>query len=136
MTGDSADPDHAAMSDRLMTADTPAPLTELSAWTRFVLAAQTCAPRPDALDLLGAPRLAPPASGQRHSPELMAAGEALLRARDFETQRERLLAGDPVNVTEGRAAWHTALRAPEAPAQVRAERERMDAWVRRADAER
>src|SRR5690606_15345870 len=136
MTGDSADPDHAAMSDRLMTADTPAPLTELSEWKRFALAAQTCAPRPDALDLIEAPGLALDSSGQRHSPELMAAGEALLRARDFETRRERLLAGDPVNVTEGRAAWHTALRAPEAPAQVRAERERMDAWVRRADAER
>src|SRR5690606_27286674 len=162
MTGDSADPDHAAMSDRLMTADTPAPLTELSEWKRFALAAQTCAPRPDALDLIeapglaldssgprhspepvaaGAPRLpalaaqtcaprpgaldlieapglALDSSGQRHSPERMAAGESLLRARDFETQRERLLAGDPVNVTEGRAAWHTALRAPEAPAQV------------------
>ncbi|HET8703657.1 MAG TPA: glucose-6-phosphate isomerase, partial [Castellaniella sp.] len=82
------------MSDRLMTADTPAPLTELSEWKRFALAAQTCAPRPDALDLIEAPGLALDSSGQRHSPELMAAGEALLRARDFETQRERLLAGD------------------------------------------
>lgn len=136
MTGDSADPDPAAMSDRSFTADTPAPLTELPEWKRFALAAQTCAPRSDALDLIEAPGLALDSSGQRHSPDLMAAGEALLRARGFEMQRDRLLAGEPVNVTEGRAAWHTVLRAPEAPAEVRAERERMDAWVRRADAGR
>jgi glucose-6-phosphate isomerase len=136
MTGDPVDPESAAMSDRLTPADTPAPLTELSEWKRFALAVQTCAPRPDALDLIEAPGLALDSSGQRHSPELMAAGEALLKARDFETQRARLLAGEIVNLTEDRAAWHTLLRAPEASPEVQAERERMDAWVQRADAGR
>ncbi|MGB7523386.1 glucose-6-phosphate isomerase [Castellaniella sp.] len=124
------------MSDRLKHTDTPALLTELPEWKRFALTAQTCAPRPDALDLIEAPGLALDSSGQRHSPELMAAGEALLRARDFEVQRARLLAGEVVNLTEDRAAWHTLLRAPESTPEVQAERERMDAWVRRADAGR
>src|SRR5690606_4691569 len=113
--------------------DVPAPLTTLAEWKRFALAAQTCAPRPDELDLIEAPGLTLDSSGQRHSPDLMAAGLALLQARGFEAQRARLLAGETVNVTEGRPAWHSVLRAPDAPADVLAERERMDAWVRRAD---
>ena len=135
MTGDPADLHSTAMSDRLA-ADTLAPLTGLPEWKRFALAAQTCASRTGVLDLIEAPGLTLDSSGQRHSPELMAAGEALLRARDFDTQRARLLAGEVVNVTEDRAAWHTLLRAPEAPPEVQAERERMDAWVQRADAGR
>ncbi|MFV0283296.1 MAG: glucose-6-phosphate isomerase [Castellaniella sp.] len=124
------------MSDRPDSAAAPAPLTSLPEWKRFALAAQTCGARPDALDLIEAPGLALDSSGQRHSPALMDAGLALLRARDFEAQRARLLAGDAVNITEDRAAWHTLLRAPKPSAEVQAERERMDAWVRRADAGR
>ncbi|WP_345796288.1 glucose-6-phosphate isomerase [Castellaniella sp. MT123] len=116
--------------------DLIAPLTDLPEWKRFVVAAQTCASRTDGLDLIEAPGLMLDASGQRHSPALLAAGEALLQARGFTEQRRRLLAGEAVNVTENRAAWHTVLRSPTAPAEVLAERERMDAWVRRADAER
>ncbi|HET8598246.1 MAG TPA: glucose-6-phosphate isomerase [Castellaniella sp.] len=114
----------------------PPVLTELSEWKRFVVAAQTCAPRADGLDLIEAPGLVLDSSGQRHSPALLAAGEALLAARGFDEQRRRLLDGEAVNVTEDRAAWHTVLRSPTAPPEVLAERERMDAWVRRADAER
>lgn len=111
-------------------------LVDMPEWKRFAVAAQTCPSQADGLDLLEAPGLTLDASGQRHSPELNAAGEALLRARGFEEQRRRLLAGEIVNVTENRAAWHTVLRAPAAPPEVLAERERMDAWVRKADAER
>jgi glucose-6-phosphate isomerase len=38
--------------------------------------------------------------------------------RGFEGWREALLAGKPVNDTENRAAWHTALRAADAPPEV------------------
>ena len=41
--------------------------------------------------------------------------------------RDALLSGKPVNSTENRAAWHTALRASDAPAEVRATLARMRA---------
>ncbi len=113
-----------------------APLTELPEWQRFVQAAHACPGQADGMDLIEAPGLTLDASGQRHSPALLAAGQALLQARGFDEQRRRLLAGEIVNITENRAAWHTVLRAPTAPPEVLAERERMDAWVRRADTER
>ena len=37
---------------------------------------------------------------------------ALARAANIEARRDEILRGDPVNVTEGRAVLHTALRAP------------------------
>jgi glucose-6-phosphate isomerase len=43
----------------------------------------------------------------------------LAAERGFAEWREALLNGKPVNHTEGRAAWHTALRAADAPAEVR-----------------
>lgn len=45
---------------------------------------------------------------------------ALGRAMQLEDWRARLLAGEPVNETEGRPAWHTALRTPPADAAVAA----------------
>ena len=42
---------------------------------------------------------------------------------------ERMFTGDPINNTEGRAALHVALRAREAPAEVRQVRERMRRFV-------
>ncbi len=67
----------------------------------------------------------------------------LVRAADLEGFRRRLFDGDPVNLTEGRAAMHMALRAPadsglratlpggidEAARLAAAERERMRAFV-------
>ncbi len=67
----------------------------------------------------------------------------LARAADLEGFRRRLFAGEPVNVTEGRAAMHMALRAPagsglratlpggtdDAAKLAAAERERMRAFV-------
>lgn len=115
--------------------DFPA-LTALPEWKRFTLAAQTCGVRDSALDIVQAPGLAVDFSGQRHSPELLAAGQALIAARGLDQERARLLTGEAVNITEGRAAWHTALRAPDAPPEVQAERARMNTWVRTADSER
>jgi glucose-6-phosphate isomerase len=42
----------------------------------------------------------------------------LAEQRGFAEWREALLAGQPVNDTENRAAWHTALRASTPPAEV------------------
>uniref|UniRef100_UPI00334018DE glucose-6-phosphate isomerase n=1 Tax=Castellaniella defragrans TaxID=75697 RepID=UPI00334018DE len=118
------------------TAQLPA-LADLPEWACFAEAVRASAPRADdVLDLIEAPGLTVDFSGQRHSDTLGAAGCALLEARGFNEQRARLLAGETVNFTEARPAWHTALRAPVAPPEVLAERIRMDAWVRSADAER
>jgi glucose-6-phosphate isomerase len=43
----------------------------------------------------------------------------LAEERGFAAWRDALLSGKPVNDTEGRAAWHTALRAANPPAEVR-----------------
>jgi glucose-6-phosphate isomerase len=52
---------------------------------------------------------------------------ALADQVDLRSRIEAMYRGDIINVTEGRAALHTALRRPDAPfaAEVRAERERM-----------
>jgi glucose-6-phosphate isomerase len=49
----------------------------------------------------------------------------LANERGFAEWREALLTGKPINNTENRAAWHTALRAPDAPAEVRSTLSRM-----------
>ncbi|WP_414040814.1 glucose-6-phosphate isomerase [Acidithiobacillus sp. M4-SHS-6] len=38
---------------------------------------------------------------------------ALARSRDLETRRDAMFAGEKINLTEGRAAFHAALRAPK-----------------------
>lgn len=75
-------------------------------------------------------------SGQRYSAALEHAATALLDARHFDQLRHDLLSGGLSNPTERRAAWHTALRAPVSTAEVTAERERMNDFVRTADASR
>src|SRR5690606_1438356 len=64
------------------------------------------------------------------------ATEALLAARQFDAMRDRLLSGGIANVTEERAAWHTALRTPAPIDEVAAERQRLNEFVRLADSER
>ncbi|MGH8669472.1 MAG: glucose-6-phosphate isomerase [Burkholderiales bacterium] len=49
----------------------------------------------------------------------------LAAQRGFDDWRAALLAGKPVNHTENRAAWHTALRAAQPPAEVRETLKRM-----------
>ena len=56
--------------------------------------------------------------------------------RGFGEWREALLAGKPINNTENRAAWHTALRAADAPREVTETLERMRALARRLRGER
>jgi glucose-6-phosphate isomerase len=57
---------------------------------------------------------------------------ALARERGVEQWRDRMFAGEPVNTTEGRPAWHVALRAATPPPAVGAARAQMRALVERA----
>lgn len=75
-------------------------------------------------------------SGQRDSAALRQSAAALLQVRDFETQRQRLFAGEAINNTEERAAWHSVLRAPAPITEVATERARMNEFIRKADLER
>src|SRR5690606_28841507 len=75
-------------------------------------------------------------SGQHASAELSDAAEALLAARNFDETRKQLLEGGIVNLTEERAAWHSALRAPATVPEVAAERQRLIEFIHTADSER
>lgn len=86
--------------------------------------------------LLRPPGLTLDLSGQRLNSAVLECAQRLLRERDFDTQRKRLLSGREVNATEQRAAWHTALREPAPAAEVALERQRMNNFVRAADSER
>jgi glucose-6-phosphate isomerase len=56
----------------------------------------------------------------------------LARAREVEHWRDRMFAGEPINNTENRAAWHVALRAASPPPEVREMLGRMGALVEQA----
>jgi len=59
-------------------------------------------------------------SRQKAGHETLALLARLAQQQDWTGWRSKLFAGDPVNVTEGRAAWHVALRrAGHAPEEVR-----------------
>jgi glucose-6-phosphate isomerase len=60
----------------------------------------------------------------------------LAAERGFDEWREALLGGKPVNDTENRAAWHSALRADDAPPEVRTTLERAKALAARLREER
>ncbi|GIL40999.1 glucose-6-phosphate isomerase [Roseiterribacter gracilis] len=64
-------------------------------------------------------------------PETLDALLALAKARDVETWRDRMFAGESINLTEGRAVLHTALRAEQPPAQVAEVLTRIDSFVGR-----
>ncbi len=129
------------------------PLNELAQWQDFTAAVRACAPQSGQLDLIEAPGLTLDSSGQRNCAELLNTGLQLLQAQGFEQARARLLGGAIINCTEQRPAWHSLLRDPDLASkgasqgvlsadakelctQVLAERERLDAFVRNADAER
>lgn len=111
-------------------------LPQLAEWNSFVNAARAASINNDALRIINAAGIALDISAQRSSRELSDATAALLRARHFSALREQLLTGDKANPTEGRAAWHTALRAPAPIDAIASERERANAFVRLADSER
>ncbi len=86
--------------------------------------------RADALTL-AAPHLLADFSKQRIDASALAALEALAGAMDFSGWRAKMFAGAPVNTTENRPAMHWALRAPDAPEEVRACQVKMAAFAHR-----
>ncbi len=78
-----------------------------------------------------APHLFADFSKQRLDAGALAALEELTQAMDFAGWRARLFAGETVNQTEKRPAKHWALRAPDAPEEVRAVRVKMTAFAQR-----
>ena len=59
-------------------------------------------------------------SRHKATPDTLAMLGRLATQQDWTGWREKLFAGDPINLTEGRPAWHVALRrAAEAPPEVR-----------------
>jgi glucose-6-phosphate isomerase len=76
-----------------------------------------------------APHLTADFSKQRIDAAALAALAQLAEAMSFETWRRKLFAGEIVNASEGRAAKHWALRAPDAPEEVRATRAKMTAFA-------
>jgi len=105
-------------------------------WLAFAKAARAADSRASQVRVLDAAGLKVDVSAQRMSPELDAAAKVLLDKRGFDEARKALFAGDKVNNTEERAAWHTVLRDPAPPPAVALERERVRAFVQRADTER
>jgi len=112
------------------------PLEQLPEWQTFSQAAHQAQVNLKRLRLVQAASLTLDFSGQRNSAQLEQAAGQLLTARQFEQWQQQLLQGEPINITENRAAWHTMLRAPAPIAEVAAERERVNAFIRNADATR
>ncbi|GAA4333712.1 glucose-6-phosphate isomerase [Pigmentiphaga soli] len=112
----------------------PAPLAECPEWRAFLQAAKAADRGAQVLRVVEAAGLHLDLSAQAWSEDLRQAGEALLAARGFDDARRTLLEGGIANVTEHRAAWHTALRAEPSPVpEVGVERDRVRAFVRRVD---
>lgn len=111
-------------------------LDQIPEWHAYIQAGKTAPVDPTLLHVVDAAGLSLDLTGQAGSPELQEAGQALLVERQFSLQRDKLLSGQPINNTEGRAAWHTMLRAPAPVEAVSAERQRMNEFIRKADSER
>jgi glucose-6-phosphate isomerase len=78
-----------------------------------------------------APHLSADFSRQRVDEAAMSALARLAHEADLAGWRSKLFAGDIVNTTEGRAAKHWALRAHDAPAEVKDVRAQMAAFAQR-----
>ncbi|MEI2415957.1 glucose-6-phosphate isomerase [Orrella sp. JC864] len=117
------------------TEDVPV-LPDMPEWASFTAAARQAELDADRLRILTAASLQVDMSAQPWSPQLSAAGIALLQARQFEQARAGLLEGATVNCTEHRAAWHTMLRKPAPIEEVAIERARLLDFVQRLDTER
>lgn len=112
----------------------PANLLQLPQWQAFTRAIEAATFCTDELRLIDGAGLTIDLSAQASSDETRSTGEALLIARGFDQARAALLAGEPVNRTEDRAAWHTMLRAPEPLEVVTREHQRVREFVQQADA--
>lgn len=110
-------------------------LPQLPEWQAFRLAVQEASFCTDELRLVEAAGLTIDLSAHVTSPTARKAAAALLAARGFDQARKALLAGEHVNKTEDRAAWHTMLRAPEPIDAVAREHQRVRDFVRQADAQ-
>jgi len=123
--------------DTYVTPDAHSALTRLPSWHAFVTEARQHRLDSNILRIIDAAGLALDISAQHQSSSLDTAFGNLLNARDFKQQRQQLLAGAPVNLTESRPAWHSALRAPAPPdPAITHERARVNAFVRMADSKR
>ena len=111
------------------------PLTQVPEWEEFAKQVPLADRRASSLRVIKAASLHVDLSGQVQSPALEAAGEALLKARHFEQARKTLFEGGIANPTEHRAAWHTALRSGEPPAEVARERQRVIEFARKVQSE-
>lgn len=111
-------------------------LPETAEWRQFAEAARAANQRAEILRVIDAAGLKVDVSAQRLSPELDDAAQALLQDRGLHDARKALFGGEHVNNTEQRAAWHTVLRDAAPPPAVALERERVRAFVQRADTER
>ena len=113
-------------------------LSKSPAWQEFSRAVHSATLKPDALRVIHAADIDIDLSTQLHSADLTRAGEALLQQQDFDRLRNGLFEGEHINWTEDRAAWHTALRAPQPPASVAAvilqQRARLANFVEQANA--
>lgn len=113
-------------------------LLHTPAWKHFATAVRETPLSGDTLTLIEAAGLTLDLSTQRQSSVLRNAENALLDQQGFEVARDGLFSGAPINWTEGRAVWHTALRANQPPAsvadEVLGERERVRHFVKAADA--
>lgn len=107
-----------------------------AAWAAFLDQARQTPIHRGSPQLLKAPGLTLDLSAQRLSPAVLGSAQRLLQLREFDTLRTQLLAGHPVNTTEQRAAWHTALREPAPIIEVALERQRINEFARVADSER
>ncbi|MNX71658.1 Glucose-6-phosphate isomerase [compost metagenome] len=110
-------------------------LPQLPEWKAYTEAVQVAPFRTDALHLVEAAGLTIDLSAQVDSPATRQAADALLRVRGFNLARKALLAGEHVNLTEDRAAWHTMLRAPQPIKAVAREHRRVRDFVQDADAQ-
>ena len=108
-------------------------LSRSPAWLAFSSAVHTSPLTADSLRILPAVDLEVDLSTQRYSAAFEQASAALLNQQGFESARQGLFAGEAINWTEKRAAWHTALRSQHPPAAVasaiQAEQERLANFV-------
>ena len=93
-------------------------LSKSPAWLAFSSAVHTSPLTADSLRILPAVDLEVDLSTQRYSAAFEQASAALLNQQGFESARQGLFAGEAINWTEKRAAWHTALRSEHPPAGV------------------
>ena len=106
--------------------NTTAP-TACAAWPRLAAQAGSAQPAFGAEGKAQAPGLALDFSRQRLDGTTLRLLAQLAAERGFQGWREAYFTGGKVNATEGRAAWHVALRAAEPPAEVAEAQARMKA---------